>query len=378
MIWLGLIGAVLIARRSSGPRGATRGCPGRALLLAAMWLPSVLLRDRGARADGAGRDADRGGRLCAALALATDRSGRGPGRSSCRPRWRSACMPTDLALGSDTVSRSLLGPNPVLGVALLRRRQRDRDHARRDRAARAGRRPRHAAPRTRVWGFAVGGGGAGVHPGLGAPRRRRRRGADRDRRRHGGGARDGRCGAGGGGASRSCWSRPSLGLAALALLDLATGGDAHFSRSVLEAGGLHDIADIAERRVRLSYRSLGRGAIPVPRRVRADRSGGRLPPAPEGLLAAAEGAPGVQAAVYGLLAAVLIGALTNDSGPIILLIGSSYLLFAAVYLACSAPPGRTDPCDRGASPRSRRPPLIASPGCGSPWSRLIRGLFPEA
>ena len=39
------------------------------------------------------------------------------------------------------------------------------------------------------------------------------------------------------------------------------------------------------------------------------------------------------AAVYGLLAAVLVGALTNDSGPIILLIGSSYLLFAAVYLA---------------------------------------------
>ena len=41
----------------------------------------------------------------------------------------------------------------------------------------------------------------------------------------------------------------------------------------------------------------------------------------------------MRAAVYGLLAAVLIGALTNDSGPIILLIGSSYLLFAAVYLA---------------------------------------------
>ena len=55
---------------------------------------------------------------------------------------------------------------------------------------------------------------------------------------------------------------PVAGLAALALLDLATGGDAHFSRSVLEAGGLDEIADIAERRVRLSYRSLGRGVIP--------------------------------------------------------------------------------------------------------------------
>ena len=47
----------------------------------------------------------------------------------------------------------------------------------------------------------------------------------------------------------------------------------------------------------------------------------------------------MRAAVYGLLAAVLVGALTNDSGPIILLIGSSYLLFAVVYLAAVPGPG---------------------------------------
>jgi hypothetical protein len=34
-----------------------------------------------------------------------------------------------------------------------------------------------------------------------------------------------------------------------------------------------------------------------------------------------------------------VGALTNDSGPIILLIGSSYLLFTAVYLAAVPGPG---------------------------------------
>ena len=48
----------------------------------------------------------------------------------------------------------------------------------------------------------------------------------------------------------------------------------------------------------------------------------------------------MRAAVYGLLAAVLVGALTNDSGPIILLIGSSYLLFTVVYLAAVPMPGR--------------------------------------
>ena len=122
-------------------------------------------------------------------------------------------------------------------------------------------------------------------------------------------------------------------MAALALLDLVTGGDAHFSRSVLEAGGLDEIADIAERRVRLSYRSLGRGIDPVPGRVRPGRRWRSDSATARTLLAATEHAPGVRAAVYGLLAAVLVGALTNDSGPIILLIGSSYLLFVAVYLA---------------------------------------------
>ena len=84
---------------------------------------------------------------------------------------------------------------------------------------------------------------------------------------------------------------PVVGLAALALLDLVTGGDAHFSRSVLEAGGLDEIADIAERRVRLSYRSLGRGAIPflVAFALIALAVGFRYRRA---LLASTEGAPG--------------------------------------------------------------------------------------
>ena len=60
--------------------------------------------------------------------------------------------------------------------------------------------------------------------------------------------------------------------------------------------------------------------------------------------------PGVRAAVYGLLAAVLVGALTNDSGPIILLIGSSYLLFVAVYLAAVPGPGARTAATKGSRP----------------------------
>jgi hypothetical protein len=138
---------------------------------------------------------------------------------------------------------------------------------------------------------------------------------------------------------------PVAGLAALALLDIATGGDAHFSRSVLEAGGLDEIADVAERRVRLSYRSLGRGAIPllVALALAGLALGFRRR---EALLASTKGAPGVRAAVYGLLAAVLVGALTNDSGPIILLIGASYLALAAVYLGAVPRPGARAPANR--------------------------------
>jgi hypothetical protein len=90
--------------------------------------------------------------------------------------------------------------------------------------------------------------------------------------------------------------------------------------------------------VRLSYRSLGRGAIPflVAFALIALAVGFRYR---ERILAATVPAPGVRAAVYGLLAAVLAGALTNDSGPIMLLIGSSYLLFAAVYLTAAPQPG---------------------------------------
>jgi hypothetical protein len=53
----------------------------------------------------------------------------------------------------------------------------------------------------------------------------------------------------------------------------------------------------------------------------------------------------VRAGVYGTLAAVVVGALTNDSGPIILLIGSSYLLFAAVYLAAVPGPSANPPAN---------------------------------
>ena len=48
---------------------------------------------------------------------------------------------------------------------------------------------------------------------------------------------------------------PIVVLAALASADLLMGGDAHLTRTVLRAGGFDQLADVAERRLRLSAQS---------------------------------------------------------------------------------------------------------------------------
>jgi hypothetical protein len=51
------------------------------------------------------------------------------------------------------------------------------------------------------------------------------------------------------------------------------------------------------------------------------------------LLAPLDGLPSMQAAFWGALVAVVAGAFTNDSGPVILIIGTVYLALAAGYFA---------------------------------------------
>jgi hypothetical protein len=346
VIWLGLIGAFAIAALAGAARGDRR-LPGRALLLAAMWLPGVLLVTAGL-APSAPAEGMIVAVTCAALALVTDRI---------RPWPRALALPAavaigvhviDLALGSELAGRSLLGPNPVLGSRFFGAGNELEIALAAVGLLGLGGALATASSRAAVWGFAVGGGALAFVLAWG------RLGADV-------GAVPtvlaGATVAALVAAGDVAWRvrvaillvAPVAGLAALALLDLVTGGDAHFSRSVLEAGGLDEIADIAERRVRLSYRSLGRGAIPfLVVFALAGLAVGFWHR--RALLRPTEAAPGLRAGVYGLLAAVLVGALTNDSGPIILLIGSSYLLFAAVYLA--AAPGKGA---RAAAPQPRIP-----------------------
>jgi hypothetical protein len=123
---------------------------------------------------------------------------------------------------------------------------------------------------------------------------------------------------------------PALAFAALAAVDLATGGDAHFSRSVLRAGGLDGLAQVVQRRLELSYDSLGRGVMPLLAAAAAIVLLWGFA-ARRRLLAPLEASPGLRAAALGALVAVVAGALANDSGPIILLVGTAYLALFAGY-----------------------------------------------
>jgi hypothetical protein len=118
---------------------------------------------------------------------------------------------------------------------------------------------------------------------------------------------------------------PFAVLALLALIDLISGANAHLTRSVLDAGGLGDLAEVAQRRLQLSVHSFGRPvllaflpsvlAIAIAAYVRRDTLRGWL-----------EGRPAMRAGLLGALAATAIGTLANDSGALLLEIGTAYLL----------------------------------------------------
>jgi hypothetical protein len=118
---------------------------------------------------------------------------------------------------------------------------------------------------------------------------------------------------------------PFAMLALIALADLVSGANAHLTRSVLDAGGLGDLADVAQRRLQLSAHSFTRpvvlvflpligllAAFAVARRNR--------------LATLLENFPTMRAGLLGALAATVTGTLANDSGALLLEIGAAYLL----------------------------------------------------
>jgi hypothetical protein len=123
---------------------------------------------------------------------------------------------------------------------------------------------------------------------------------------------------------------PLAVLALIALADLLSGANAHLTRSVLDAGGLGDLADVAQRRLQLSAHSFARPivvfflpliavlvAVAIWQRAR--------------LRSWLQPVPALRAGLIGAIAATVIGTLANDSGALLLEIGAAYLLVFLAY-----------------------------------------------
>jgi hypothetical protein len=124
---------------------------------------------------------------------------------------------------------------------------------------------------------------------------------------------------------------PFVALVFLVLTDLVSGADSHLTRSVLDAGGTSNLADVAQRRLELSAHDFAQAAgnplfwivvvgigVGISRWRRIDTW---LRPAPI-----------ARAGLVGACAAVAVGVLANDSGATFLVLGGlalgAYLAFA--------------------------------------------------
>jgi hypothetical protein len=118
---------------------------------------------------------------------------------------------------------------------------------------------------------------------------------------------------------------PLIVLGLLALADLLTGANSHFTRSVLDAGGLHSLGDTAQRRLDQTAHSFVRPVLLVILplvAVLALLAWLRR----ETLAAWVKDAPAMRAALIGAVVATIVATTANDSGALLLEIGAAYLL----------------------------------------------------
>jgi hypothetical protein len=360
--WLVLLLAATLVADRRGTRWALR-----VGALAVLWVPVVVLITAALRPS---RTAEL--LLVAVMALVfaalTDRVVGWPRGPAVPALGAVAAYVVDLVLGSPLIIRSLLGPNPLYGSrfygigneleatlsallligvgALLYGRGRTRGG---------------------VWAFA--GGGVILAVGIGAGRL----GADV------GGVITVAAGAAvaallmlpGGLSKRAvalAIAAPVLAIGALAAIDLLTGGDAHFTRTVLRADDSGALWDVFTRRYELAGRAAVRGFMPAATLIAllAIACGLRYRTR---LLAPVGGDPAITAALAGTIAVGIGGALFNDSGPVL-------LLFATFIAACVVLYVRGDPRLAAADPRAAEAP-VAAPAAETAQDAELASPFPD-
>lgn len=124
---------------------------------------------------------------------------------------------------------------------------------------------------------------------------------------------------------------PLVALAALAALELATGGNGHFTRTILHADSAGSLWDVVVRRYTLAFNVFALGAMPLITVVAALAVAYALRYR-ERIYAPLRGSPAWRAALIGGLTASIVGALTNDSGPLLFVFGVFILACATAYV----------------------------------------------
>lgn len=123
---------------------------------------------------------------------------------------------------------------------------------------------------------------------------------------------------------------PVLGVAVLGVVDLIFGGDSHLSRSVLDAGGAGELADVAERRLRLSARSFGQATgLNLFRVAVAGVIAGII--WRRRILEWLADVPLARAGYIGAAFSVALGVVANDSGATFLTIGVLGLMACVAF-----------------------------------------------
>jgi hypothetical protein len=124
---------------------------------------------------------------------------------------------------------------------------------------------------------------------------------------------------------------PVAALAALAALELATGGNGHFTRTILHADSAGSLWDVVVRRYTLAFNVFALGAMPLVTVVAALAVAYALRYR-DRIYAPLLGSPAWHAALIGGLTASIVGALTNDSGPLLFVFGVFMLACATAYV----------------------------------------------
>jgi hypothetical protein len=150
---------------------------------------------------------------------------------------------------------------------------------------------------------------------------------------------------------------PVAGLVVLAAIDLATAhGSGHFTGSVLHARSAGDVRDILVRRYKAAWGELHNHAMPVATALAVAASAAALR-ARVRLLAPVGGDPAWLAALAGGLAAGVVGALVEDSGPVLLVVAVFALGCVLSYLWAPPRTAGRSPAARSRAPRRRAAPV---------------------